>query len=131
MRPVSVILALIFFCAVSLMSCDSSSTDGGSKKDAIASDTPLIAPANSAARMDNDEGVGHYRQGHWDVAAEHFRKAVKADANSAVAHYNLGLAQDKLGKHDEAAASFKKALELAPNDSSIKDSEILKKHMSM
>ena len=81
--------------------------------------------------MDNDEGVGHYRQSHWDVVAEHFRKAVKADANSAVAHYNLALVQDKLDKHEEATASFKKALELAPNDSSIKDSEILKKHIGM
>ena len=28
-----------------------------------------------------DEGVGHYKQGHWDVAADWSRKAIKADPN--------------------------------------------------
>jgi hypothetical protein len=36
-----------------------------------------------------------------------------------------------MGKHEEAKASFKKALELAPNDPAIKDSEILRRHVSM
>ena len=81
--------------------------------------------------MENDEGVGHYQQGHWEVAMEHFRKAVKSDPNSAVAHYNIALTLDKMGKHDEATNSFKKALELAPADPVIKDSEILKKHVTM
>jgi Tfp pilus assembly protein PilF len=60
---------------------------------------------------------------------EHYQKAVKADPNSAVVHYNVALTLDKMGKHEDATASFKKALELAPNDPSIKDSEILKKHV--
>jgi tetratricopeptide (TPR) repeat protein len=62
---------------------------------------------------------------------EHYRKAVKADPNSAVVHYNVALTLDKMGKHEDATASFKKALELAPDDPSIKDSEILKKHVGM
>jgi hypothetical protein len=33
--------------------------------------------------------------------------------------YNVGLVQDKMGKHDEATASFKKAVDLAPNDPGI------------
>lgn len=81
--------------------------------------------------MDNDDGVGHYRQGHWDVAADYFKKAVKADPNLAVARYNLGLALDKMGKHEEATAAFKKAVELAPADPAIKDSPILKQHVGM
>ncbi len=36
-----------------------------------------------------------------------------------------------MGKHDEATVSFKKAVELAPHDLVIKDSEILKKHIPM
>jgi Tfp pilus assembly protein PilF len=79
----------------------------------VGAETAVMAPASSAGRADNDEGVGHYRQGHWDVAEGHFRKSLKADANLAEAHFNLALALDKMGKHDEATASFKKALELA------------------
>ena len=130
MRYSSVILAIILFSFVP-MSCESSQTGGGSKKASNAPDAPLFAPASSKARMDNDEGVGHYQQGHWDVAAGHFAKALKADPTSAVAHYNLGLTQDKMGKHEDATASFKKALELASNDTTIKESEILKKHVGM
>jgi len=81
--------------------------------------------------MDNDEGVGHYQQGHWDVAGGHFAKALKADPHSAVAHYNFALTLDKMGKHEEATASFKKALEFASNDPLITDSEILTKHIGM
>jgi Tfp pilus assembly protein PilF len=130
MRYSSVILSIILFSLLP-MSCESSQTSGGSKKASNAPDAPLFAPASSKARMDNDEGVGHYQQGHWDVAAGHFAKALKADPSSAVGHYNLGLTQDKMGKHEDATVSFKKALELASNDSTIKESEILKKHVGM
>jgi len=92
-------------------------------------DAALMSPAGSAGRMDNDEGVGHYKQGHWDVAEGHFRKAIKADDKLAEAHYNLGLTLDKIGKHEEATASFKKAAEFASASSGIKDSVILKEHI--
>ncbi|MGH7230901.1 MAG: tetratricopeptide repeat protein [Nitrospiraceae bacterium] len=129
MKQRSFIVALALFMLTTLIACDSGSTDGGAKRAGTGPDAPLVTPPSSAARMDNDEGVGHYQQGHWDVAAEHFRKAVKADPNSPAAHYNLGLTQDKMGKHDEATGSFKKAIELAPDDPMIKDSDIVKKHI--
>jgi Flp pilus assembly protein TadD len=123
--------AMVFIVAIAV-SCESSQPGGaGTKKAGTSADAPLLASPGSAARMDNDEGVGHYQQGHWDVAMGHFQKAVKADANSAVAHYNVALTLDKMGKHEEASQSFKKALDLAPNDPVIKDSEILKKHVTM
>ena len=130
MKHLRFMLALTLL-SLNLTACDSGSTGGSEKTAGTSGDSPLAAPASSPARMDNDEGVGHYQQGHWDVASEHFRKAVKADPSSAVAYYNLGLAQDKMGKHEEATASFKNAVDLAPNDPVIKDSEILKKHTSM
>jgi Tfp pilus assembly protein PilF len=132
MKHVALLLGLSLFFLVNLLACESSQTGGGeTRKAGSAPDAALFAPASTTARADNDEGVGHYQQGHWDVAAEHFKKAVKADPNSAVAHYNLGLTQDKMGKHEEATTSFKKALELAPTNAAIKDSEILKKHVGM
>lgn len=131
MKQRYVMPGIVLLALVTLISCDSSQTGGGSKKSGTEADAALTAPPSSAARMENDEGVGHYQQGHWDVAEGHFRKALMADPNSAVAHYNLALTLDKMGKHEEATASFKKALELAPNDPAIKDSEILKKHLKM
>ena len=126
-----ILLGVILFSMGSFAGCDTSHTGGGTKKAGTSPDAPLFAPASSAARMANDEGVGHYQQGHWDVAMEHFQKAVKADPNSAVVHYNIALTLDKMGKHEDAATSFKKALELAPTDPVIKESEILKKHATM
>jgi len=90
----------------------------------------LMAPVASPGRTANDEGVTHAQQGHWDVAEGHFRKAVEADPKLGEAQFNLGLALDKLSKHDEAKAAFMKAVELAPNDIRITESEILKKHTS-
>jgi hypothetical protein len=40
---------------------------------------------------------------------EHYQKAVKADPNSAVMHYNVALTLDKMSKRADATASFKKA----------------------
>jgi Flp pilus assembly protein TadD len=132
MRRLLIPTLAMFFVLVSVVSCDTSQTGGGGTRKAGASaDAPLFAPASSTARTDNDEGVGHYQQGHWDVAMGHFQKAVKADPNSAVVLYNVALTLDKMGKHEEATQAFKKALDLAPNDPAIKDSEILKKHVTM
>ncbi len=131
MKRAAVLLGIVLFAISTVIGCDYSQTGGGTKKAGTASDAPLFAPASSAARMANDEGVGHYQQGHWDVAMEHFQKAAKADPNSAVVHYNVALTLDKMGKHEDATASFKKALALASNDPAIKDSEVLKKHVGM
>jgi Tfp pilus assembly protein PilF len=131
MKQGYVFLGFVLFAISVFIGCDSSQTGGGPKKAGTAPDAPLFAPASSAVRTENDEGVGHYQQGHWDVAMEHFQKALKADPNSAVVHYNVALTLDKMGKHDDATASFKKALELASNEPAIKDSEILKKHVGM
>jgi Flp pilus assembly protein TadD len=97
---------------------------------AVGTDVPLLSPASSLGRAANDEGVDHAQQGHWDVAEGHFRKALEADPKLAEAQFNLGLALDKLGKHDEATSAFKKAAELAQGNTKITESPILKKHTS-
>lgn len=112
-----------------LPACESRTEKAQKKATAPAEAKALPAPASSAGRVENDEGVSHYEQGHWDVAEEHFRKAMQADANLAEAHYNLGLALDKLGKHPEATEQFKKAKELAPGNPAIVESPILKQHI--
>ena len=128
MKQICLELSLIFACLIAVVACDSGKP-AGTATPADGADTALMSPASSPGRAANDEGVGHYKQGHWDVAADWFRKAVKADANLAEAHYNLALSLDKMGKHEDATAAFKKAAELAPANSAIKDSPILKKHV--
>lgn len=90
----------------------------------------LTAPEGSAGRAHNEEGVTHAGEGHWDVAEGHFRKALEADSTLAEAHFNLGLALSKIGKHEEATAAFKKAAELAPDNTKITESPILKEHIA-
>jgi Tfp pilus assembly protein PilF len=119
----------VFFVLVSFMSCESSQTGGGSKKAGTSADAPLFAPASTAARADNDEGVGHYQQGHWDVAKKHFMEAAKADPQSAEAHYNLALTLDKSGDHKGATEHFMKAHDLGKDNAEIQNSEILKGHL--
>ena len=87
----------------------------------------LVAPATSLGRRTNDEGVQHGQQGHWDVAEQSFRKAIETDDSLAEAYFNLGIALDKQGKHDEAVKSYKKAASLAPTNKLITESDVLKK----
>lgn len=130
MKQVSLELSLILACLITVVSCDSGKP-AGTATTATGADMALMSPASSPGRADNDEGASHYKQGHWDVATDSFKKAVKADPNLAEAHYNLALSLDKMGKHDEATAAFKKAIELAPTNPAIKDSPILKKHVGV
>jgi Flp pilus assembly protein TadD len=91
----------------------------------------LKAAGESAGAGHNAEGIKHYKAEHWKVAAEHFQEAITADAKLAEAHYNLALCLDKMGNHKEATQSFKKSLDLAPDNPAIADSGILKAHLGM
>lgn len=90
----------------------------------------LAAPESSVGRAENKEGMTHAQAGHWDVAEGHFRKALEADPKLAEAQFNLGLALSKQDKHDEATTAFKKAAEMAPDNTMITESPILKEHTS-
>ncbi len=89
----------------------------------------LLATAGAAGSKENDEGVTHFQQEHWNVAQEHFTKALAINPDLPEGQYNLALALDKLGNHGEATNHFKMALNLAPEDPRIKDSGILKAHV--
>ena len=139
--------ALVFFLVLGSGGCDSGQYGQETKTEPKAESKPMAEgqapPAGEMAKMegalmategapgasDNAEGVKHFELGHWDVAKEHFNKAIAANAKLAEAHYNLALALDKMGEHGEATNHFKTALELAPEDPRIKDSGILKAHV--
>ena len=82
---------------------------------------PLSAPpdSNATAARHNSDGIVHYEMEHWSIAKDHFASAIEADPNLAEAHFNLGLALNKLNLQAEATAHFKRAAELAPANSAI------------
>ncbi len=131
---------LLLMLVMMMLSCTSESPDTTSKptgtsvapaKPATTSVVPaaLLAPEGSSGKDHNDDGVGHYKQAHWDQAKGHFSQAIEADSNLAEAHYNLALALDHLGNHGAATESFKQAASLAPNNPDIAESPILKQHI--
>ncbi len=91
----------------------------------------LMAPETEAGSAENSEGIGHFKEGHWEVSEKHFRKALEANPQLAEAHYNLALTLDKLGNHGDATTHFRSALDLAPENPKIRDSQILKDHLGM
>jgi len=55
------------------------------------------------------------REGNLEEAAAGFAAAAKRQPTFAEAHFNLGLADEELGKYDEAIVSFREALKLKPH----------------
>jgi len=122
--------------------CDKGTTNSEGKKPAgdeksiAAVENLVIVGALTAldaepGAAENNEGVGHYKEGHWEISAKHFREAIAAGPKLAEAHYNLALTLDKVGDHGGATQHFGEALELAPDNPKIKDSKILKEHLGM
>lgn len=147
MKPQSLGLGVLFIVGLILNGCDSGQygestpTEPKSESALLLTTEPpavgepstmegaLLATAGSAGAKENDEGVTHFQQKHWDVAQEHFTKALAINPDLPEGQYNLALALDKLGNHGEATNHFKMALNLAPEDPRIKDSGILKAHV--
>jgi Flp pilus assembly protein TadD len=112
---------------LSLAAC----SGGGSSAPQISS---LMSPSgmtNQDAAAKNNEGVDHLVQGHYDVSEKFFRDAIAAKNNFAEAYFNLGVALDGMGKHEDAKAAFQKAQEFGANNPKITGSEIVKKHLAM
>ena len=69
-----------------------------------------------------NDGVGQYHQRNWDAAVAGFQKALQADPNSAVAHYNMGLTLSQMGQQDKAARHFKLASQFGGSNPFIRNS---------
>jgi Flp pilus assembly protein TadD len=62
----------------------------------------------------NEFGAFYLRHNENEKAAQQFRRAVELTPDNALAHGNLGLALDELGRPGEAQAELKKSIELQP-----------------
>jgi Tfp pilus assembly protein PilF len=70
--------------------------------------------ANSDAEARFNAGLTHLRDGRPKLALEEFQRAIKQDPRNPYFHKGLGLAYATLKKFDDAAGAFRKALELNP-----------------
>ena len=106
--------------------------DPKESKDVLVSlpERPLNLPAESdpEANTHNEEGISHYKEGHFDIALKHFREAGKIQSAIGEIHFNEALALDKLGDHGDAAKHFKVAEENANGNTLILESKILLAH---
>jgi Flp pilus assembly protein TadD len=121
-----VISFIVIAVALGIVACS-----GGGSKAQIPS---VLSPAdmsNKGAAAKNNEGVDHLVQGHYEVSEKYFRDAIAAKNNFAEAYFNLGVALDGMGKHEEATDAFKQAQEYGANNPKIAGSELLKKHLGM
>jgi hypothetical protein len=58
----------------------------------------------------NDFGVLKYKKEEWHAASVYFEAAIQANSNLTEAYYNLALAQNKLGKKQEAISTLNEYL---------------------
>lgn len=81
------------------------------------------AKAETLAKDPDWKGSAAYQAGHYQAALDAFSHSQSPDAS-----YNLGNAQARLGKIDEAIASYEKALKQNPDNTDAKANlELLKK----
>ena len=72
-------------------------------------------------------GVGQYHQRNWNAAIAQFQKALQANPNSAVAHYNMGLTLSQMGQQDKADQHFKMASQFGSSNQFIRNSPEVKR----
>ena len=127
-----VLLVFVFGMGCSGEKDTSKVPDSKESKDVMASlpEGPLNLPAESdpEANTHNEEGISHYKEGHFDIALKHFREAGKIQSEIGEIHFNEALALDKLGDHGDAAKHFKVAEENANGNTLILESKILLAH---
>jgi Tfp pilus assembly protein PilF len=59
-------------------------------------------------------GLNHLREGRATMAVDEFKKAVRQDGKNAYFQKGLGQAYLAVGKYDDAVSAFRKALEINP-----------------
>jgi len=101
---------------------------GGFVKSWTSTAAALLLFASGCASYSNTDssksqiafGSNVARKGLWREAAFRFEQAISKDPKNARAHNNLAVALEASGEFARALTEYKKALELAPNDTYIR-----------
>ena len=91
---------------------------------------PLHAPAGTTAAVSQqlEQGNQLFVQQDWVGARQVYLATIQADQTLAEAHYNLGLALERLGEKAEAKKHYIAAANLAPGNKVIWDAPPLRKY---
>ena len=77
-------------------------------------------PDEARAVIENALGFALAAPKNYEEASKHYRLALKAKANYPIALNNLGYAQDKLLKTEEALNLYRRTLEIEPDNQTAK-----------
>ncbi len=111
-------LALAALCT--LVACSNKPTVPDATLTPPENQPPQLASPPVRAQLHTDLAAGYYERGQMDVALEELNLALKADPTYARAYNISGLVYAILGEDAKAEQSFRKALQLAPDDSEIR-----------
>jgi type IV pilus assembly protein PilF len=96
----------------------------------VATAAPSFADARSDAKSQVEFGISVAQRGLWREAIYRWEKAVELDPTYAEAFNDLAIAYEHEGQLDKARKAYDKALELAPNNSQIRQNYELFKEIN-
>ena len=91
---------------------------------------PSFADAKSDAKTQVEFGINVAQRGLWREAIYRWQKATEIDPTYAAAYNDLAIAYEHEGQLDKARKAYEKALELAPNNSQIRQNYELFKEIN-
>ncbi len=125
MRRISSLLFLLTVGGTLLAGCDSSPSRPTPAQPPVPNQPPLPAPIQEApapyrAQLHTEIAAGFFERGQMEVALQELTEAVKLDPRNPKIYNVYGLVYSVMGQDADAQANFLKGLELAPNDSEIR-----------
>jgi Flp pilus assembly protein TadD len=91
---------------------------------------PAVADARDDAKKHVEFGIKVAQLNLWAEAIFQWERAAKIDPTYAAAYNNLAIAYEHEGELEKARAAYEKALELEPNNASIKQNYELFKEIN-